>query len=218
MSFLTSAMKAGKAVGVPLGKLAVGGTMGRMALGGAIGGIYGAATNPYNDPEMGLGRIARLATLGALAGGSTRLFSPAVKFGANGMTSSGMPLGMRALGSLGKSAPGMTKAGISSGATLAGMAVNNPLTTLGIVGGAYALNQTNKTPYDSEIADSVVNQPVTEYSHPNNSQSSEEEMLGRMNNGISPMGGMMGGTQIRNQRLMQSTMGLTQGLHRGRHG
>lgn len=218
MSFFTSAMRAGKAVGVPLGKAAIGGAAGRFALGAVGAGIYGAATNPYNDPEMAMGRIARMSLLGGLAGASTRLFTPAIKFGPKGMTSSGMPLGARMLGGMARNAPRAAKSAISGGGTLAGMAIRYPMRTAGILGGAYALHQTNKTPYDSEIADSVINQPISAYSNSNASVTNEEGMIQQMSSGISPMGGVMSGTGIRNQRLMQSTMGLVQGLSRGRHG
>ncbi len=308
MSFLSTAWRATKATAVPVGKTAMGGALGRMALGGAIGAGYGALTNQYNDPEMAMGRIARLALYGGLAGGASRLFTPSIRFNKAALhpeagligprlpsgdffssyvgprmsggrffstkpkiTTSGMPSGIRAMKAVGShffseaiNRPGLravtsakrpligprlasgafTTLGpitlkeyqarsyahafgqgligqsIAKGGTLLGMSLNYPMLTAGVIGGAYALNQTNKTPYDSHLANSVVNQPVSDVSRgvTNMKMAREAQMVSQMDNSVAPTGIVGGGTSIRNQRLLESTMGLVQGIHRSRHG
>ncbi len=217
MSFLiNSAMRTASAAGTAAKHAFFGGGVTRMAMGVAAGGIYGMATNDRNSTEGGLGHIARSAFFGGMLGGASRLFTP--KYLGKGKFS-GMPLGMKAMWGGAKAAPGMAKSAIDNGATLAGMALRNPLAAAGIIGGAYALNQDNKTPYSSPLAQSFINQPLhDDDSDMYNKMNRENMMIDQMSNGISPMGSQSSGTQLRNQRMLASTVGLTQGLHNGRHG
>lgn len=215
-----AALKIGKVMGLKaLGatKTAlVGGAMSRMALGGIVGAGYSAVTNNYNDTEMALGRIVRGAFLGAAVGGLSRLVTPAWSKG----KFSGTPLAFKALWSGTKRFPGLAASSIKYASKGVGFAMKNPTTTLGIIGGGYLLNEINKTPYGSSIANSSINRAFVDNPDTgiNNAILRENTMVGQMNNGVSPMGEIGSGTQIRNQRMLQSTVGLTQSLHSRRHG
>ncbi|RKZ06470.1 hypothetical protein DRQ25_13830 [Candidatus Fermentibacteria bacterium] len=87
-------------------------------------------------------------------------------------------------------------------------AVRHPYLTMGTIGtGAYLATDTS--PYDSPSLSGA--NLKTNFN--------EEQIAARALNesGIAPMGGITSGASIRNQRLMESTYGLTQGLHRSRH-
>jgi hypothetical protein len=102
---------------------------------------------------------------------------------------------------------GPATAGMAGRAGL--FAVRHPYATLGVAGaGAYAALGPAATPYSSPSLSGVemglnINQEVA--------------AAEAMNTGIAPMGGITPGAVIRNQRLMESTVGLTQGLHKSRH-
>jgi hypothetical protein len=219
-SFAQTMLKASKATVLPIAKMAMGGTAGRVGLGLAAGGIYGMATNDRNNPNQGMGYVARMALYGGMLGGASRLFTPAVKFGAKGASFSGMPVGLKAMGSMVRGARSPVQKTLGAGATLAGMSLRYPMLAAGVVGGAYAFNQMNKTPYDSSLADSSLNQPLVEADrlNPGVRAAREQEMLQQMDSSMSPMGQVYSGSAMRNRRLMQSTMGLVQGLNTGRHG
>jgi hypothetical protein len=87
-------------------------------------------------------------------------------------------------------------------------AIRHPYMTLGAIGaGAYLATDTS--PYESPSLSGVRM----------NSRFNEEQLAAEALNesGVASMGGIVSGAAIRNQRLMESTYGLTQGLHRSRH-
>lgn len=218
MSFMGAAMwGVGTAGSLAKGAL-LGGTARRMAIGGVGGGLYGAMTNDRNDAEGAMGRVARMAFLGAGLGAGSRLLTPSLK---NGKLS-GMPLGWKAAGSLTGGGIRGAMGVADKAATAVGWSLRHPLAAGGIVGGAYALGEMNRTPYDSPLAHSSLNQPIVWHGDEgrgyNNRISRESAMLDQMNSGVAPMSVSSSGTQMRHQRLQQSTFGLTQGLHSGRHG
>ena len=215
-ALLRLAMKGGESA-FKLGKAGLfGGAATRIGIGAGLGAAYGMATNQYDDGDMAAGGVARAALYGGMLGGATKLFLPTLRNGKFGP----MPLGLKAAGGMARSLPGMAKTGISGGATLAGMALRHPAAAVGLGVGAYSLNEYNKTPYGSPLSQSSVNQAfVSNETGPTyNKINRENAMLEHMDSGIMPMGGSMSGTQLRNRRLQQSTYGLTQGLHNGRHG
>jgi len=90
-------------------------------------------------------------------------------------------------------------------------AVRHPYMTVGALGaGAYVATKDNVSPYDSLSLSSRGEEMSLNIDR-------ELEATSAMNIGVAPMGGVTSGAVIRNQRLMESTMGLTQGLHHSRH-
>lgn len=215
-AILKAAMKVAGVAGSAAKTAAFGGTGARMGIGMAIGGLYGIVTNDYNDPEMAMGRVARLALYGGALGAASRLLTPAFKNG----KFSGMPLAAKMAGSFAKTAPGMAASLFDNGMTAVGWSLRHPVMAGSIAAGSYAAYQYNKTPYSSSLAQSTVNQAFVDVDNSGmyNKMNNENEMLQRMSSGVSPMGLSSSGAQLRNQRMLQSTMGLTQGLHSGRHG
>lgn len=199
-------------VASPVMKMAAGGAAGRMALGGIVGGLYGAVTNPYNNGNGTAGWIARHAAYGAAIGGLSRLVTPSVRIveeaGKRRLATSGMPLLFRGAKSAGKGAGSLA----SMAMTGAGIAMAHPAATVGVIGGLMALNSFQYDPQSSPIANNRARASVSTIAIQN-----EQNMIDQMNAGIQPAGGMMGGSSLRAQRLYQSTFGLTQGLHAGRH-
>ena len=111
-----------------------------------------------------------------------------------------------------KTAPWATK-GIGSLAFKTGrFALRHPYMTAGAIGTGYFLT-TEKSPY--QIPSLTGQLEGVRLS----SRFNEEQMAADALNesGIAPMGGIVSGAAIRNQRLMQSTQGLNFGLHRMRH-
>jgi hypothetical protein len=102
-----------------------------------------------------------------------------------------------------------SKVGMS--ASQVGMfAFRHPYMTLGAVGtGAYLSSDLYKSPYSSPSLDRVSM----------NTRFNDEQMAANALNeaGIAPMGSIVSGATVRNQKLMESTNGLTQGLWRSRH-
>jgi len=98
---------------------------------------------------------------------------------------------------------------IASAATNIGLfAVRHPYMTLGAVGAGMYLAGGGASPYAS---------PSLSGAHMSLNINQELAAAELMNTGVAPMGGMIPGAVIRNQRLMESTNGLVQGLHRSRH-
>lgn len=225
MSFALNMIGKGfKGVGTPLGKLAVGGAPGRMFLGGIAGGIAGGITSDRNDPTNRASDIFRGAFLGATLGGASRMFTPGVKFTSSGMkylpsgigsAVAGVGMGniARGAGTLVSGTARVARAGGSAILSVAKAAYRNPrLTTYGvagIAGGAMTLNAIDNYRSRSHIL---------ENSEMRTSMQQEMNMLDQMNSGLAPMGGLVSGKSVRNRHLMDSTMGLVGGMHRGRHG
>jgi hypothetical protein len=91
-------------------------------------------------------------------------------------------------------------------------ALRHPYMTAGAVGaGAYLATETS--PYESPSLSGRLDNTRLSASF------NEEQMAAEALNesGIAPMGGIVSGASIRNQRLMESTYGLTQGMWRSRH-
>jgi hypothetical protein len=88
-------------------------------------------------------------------------------------------------------------------------AVRHPYLMAGMAGaGVYAAMGTPSSPHTSPtLAEAEMGLAINQ----------EIAAAEAMNAGIAPMGGVTPGAVIRNQRLMESTMGLTQGLHHSRH-
>ncbi len=216
MSFIPRMMQA---VG-GLGTMVTGGAMGRAAIGATLGGVAGGigAMNS-NDPNQQINSVLGGMAAGALGGAATRLVTPAINWNrtstagmgklgkmlaAQPMTT-GMPIGLKALGFGGKTA---AKAGW--GATK--FAFRNPRLTLATAGaglGAYAAS--NALGQSSTIEDDL-DDPMAA-----NNPLGENMAMSQMNQGLSPMGSLSTGTSIRASRMQNSTFGLVQGLNRGRH-
>ena len=91
-------------------------------------------------------------------------------------------------------------------------ALRHPYMTAGAIGaGAYLA--TEKSPYESPSMTGKLDGVRL------SARFNEEQMAADALNqsGVAPMGGIVSGAAMRNQRLMESTYGLTQGLHRSRH-
>ena len=199
-SFASGALKTGKF----LGKAAIGGTAGRMALGAGIGAAYGIATNPYENTNMGLTHIARSALIGGALGGASRLFTPNLLAGKNMK----MPLGFKFLRNDIKKFGGGNA--LDSLGGMAAWGLTNPIKVAGTVGAGIALTSVS-SPYTSPNARSINN------AAPSIQLSRERQQIENIDSSIAPMRQVSSGAAVRNQRLMQSTYGLVQGLNRGRH-
>jgi hypothetical protein len=160
--------------------------------------------------SLGLGALGTFALGLGLVGGSRLLSSPRVTgsmfragLGTLGVAAGGVGLGVKALWQsklLGTSAK-LANAG-------AQFAVRHPYMTLGGAGTAAWL-ASDTSPYDSPSLGGVRMQSRFR---------DEAEAMESLDYGVSPMGGATAsGAGIRNQRMMESTLGLTQGLHRSRH-
>ena len=91
-------------------------------------------------------------------------------------------------------------------------ALRHPYMTAGAIGTGYYLT-TEKSPYESPSLSGQLEGIRL------SSRFNEEQMAADALNesGIAPMGGIVSGKAIRNQRLMESTRNLNFGLHRNRH-
>ena len=189
MGFFTSALAG-------VGKLTLGGGGRRMVTGAAIGGIYGAATS-QNNSSTGIFRDAmRGATAGLGIGAmTTRAFGSSVFGVAKGLA--------RRSPQIAKAGWGAGLRGAEIGAGVANFAVKHPYASLGIgaVGaGMYGLAS----------------------SGPGGGGTTAEEMGAiASSSGVSSTGfdPGMGSSFRQNSRamFMDSTNGLVQGMHRGRH-
>ncbi len=183
--------------------MTTGGAGGRMVVGG-VAGATAAAWNSrnYNDPNVRIGNIMKGAVGGAIAGGATRLVTPAIRWGKKGALTTGIPVGLK----MGVKALGM-------GGSAVAFAARNPGLTGAAVFGVGALYAGSNV---AGTQTSSLNYNLDERFPAN--AASGDAALGMMNNGVSPMGNMATGAMVRSQRMASSTVGLTQGLHRGRHG
>lgn len=199
-------------------KVAMGSSFGRIAAGAAIGATYGAFTNPHNDTNSSLGYIARSALFGGVIGGATRLFTPAVKFGEK-ITSTGIPFAFRAAGRSLKPGMGLAYNLAEKGMAGVGWAMKHPGWAISGAVGAYELFSNNTTPYSSPSLEGIPTRGLTNFSEGilSTREANEREQISRMTNTVSNAGNLTSGTSIRNQRLMQSTFGLVQGLSANRH-
>lgn len=191
-----------------IGKAAVGGTAGRMALGAGIGATYGAITNPYDNPNMGMGWIAKHALYGGAIGGLSRLATPSMKFTAEGVKMSGTPAAFRAIPSAAKTA----YKGGRAGATGVGLAMRYPAVTAGIaataaVAGMSAFDAQSSPTQNNSVSASVSNLQLR----------TDQAMIEQMDNSVASGGNLTSGSNLRAQQMAQSTHGLVQGLHAGRH-
>jgi hypothetical protein len=191
-----------------IGKSAVGGTAGRMALGAGIGATYGVATNPYDNPNMGMGWIAKHALYGGALGGLSRLVTPSMKFTAQGVKMSGTPAAFRAIPSAARTA----YAGGRGAATGAGLAMRYPAATVAagagiIAAGMYQFDTQTSPTQNNSVSASVSNLQLR----------TDQAMLEQMDSQVAPGNRMTSGSYIRAQQMAQSTQGLVQGLHAGRH-
>jgi hypothetical protein len=175
----------------------MGSTVGRMAAGAAAGGIYGAVTNPFEDPELAGGHILRSMALGATAGGLSRFVTA------------------KNIWRTAKGAVRMTPSFAKGVAGVTGFALRNPFTTMALTGATVALAMQSKSPYKSAaLSGEYEENPLMRTTY-----NQEAAALSQMDIGqVAPYGQMTTGTEIRNQRLMKSTTGLVQGLFSGRHG
>ena len=103
-----------------------------------------------------------------------------------------------------KSIPGVARAGYRASL----FALRNPYLTAGGIGSAAYILNSNKSPYDSPTLTSNLTQP---------NMVNQNMAMSGISEGIAPMRTMEIGYSVRNKMLMDSTMGLVQGLHRNRH-
>jgi len=147
------------------------------------------------NPAFGLNQLSQLR--GAGPGRARSYFAAGVRQGFERDVVHRIPKGLRT----------WTARGWSGVKT----AIRHPYATMGAVGavgaGAYYLSDSSpyQSPTDTNAA--VMRMDIN----------SEMAAIEAMESGIAPMGSMVSGAVLRNQRLMESTMGLTQGLHRSRH-
>jgi hypothetical protein len=111
-----------------------------------------------------------------------------------------------------KALPGLTSFTAKTAYSAVKFAAHHPYITAGAVGaGAYLATQTS--PYESPTMSGSL-EGINLSSSFNQEQMAAESLN---ESGIAPMGGITSGAAVRNQRLMESTMGLTQGLWKSRH-
>lgn len=190
MGFILQAAKSKTAAGVGLGvRGLLGGGGRRMVTGAVAGGLYGGLSSDKNT-DTG---VFRQAMFGAAMGlGVGALTTKTVMKGAWGATKFA-----------GKKTPGLlmntAKLGIKAGR----FGLRNPKTALLLGGagyGAYALAGSGGGSFSGSVGD----------------MSTIAQMNNISSTGFNP--GMGTNTrQAANQNWMASTVGLTQGLHRGRH-
>lgn len=108
--------------------------------------------------------------------------------------------------------PSLISSIAKTGLTVGAFALRHPYMTMAGLGtGAYLA--TNKSPYDSPSIEGRLEGVRLSASF------NEEQIAAQALNeaGVAPMGGIVSGAAIRNQRLMESTVGLGFGLHSSRH-
>lgn len=204
-----------------LGQAMTGGAGGRAIIGAGIGGVVGGiSAMDSNDPNQQINSVLGGIAAGAIGGASTRLITPAMRWNrpsTAGMgklgkmlnsepMTTGMPMGLKALGFGAKTAGKM-----GWGATK--FAFRNPRMTLmagGMGLGAYAAS--NFLGAESSTIEQDLDDPMA-----SNNPLGENAAMSQMNQGLSPMGSLSTGTSIRASRMQNSTFGLVQGLNRGRH-
>jgi len=101
-----------------------------------------------------------------------------------------------------EAAPSLAKFGMQT----AGFAVRHPYLVAGGVGAGLAFN-----------AAPTFSSPTMNDYYMKSTYNQEAIAAEAMQGGVMPTGNIITGAQIRNQRLAQSTFGLVQGLHQGRH-
>jgi len=112
---------------------------------------------------------------------------------------------------VGRRIPPLIRPTLSLGMKSARFVMRHPYLTAGAVGAGVYL-ATNKSPYDSPSEDATMSSRMR--TNLNEEQIAIESLS---ESGVAPMGGLVSGKAIRNQRLMQSTSGLVQGMWRSRH-
>lgn len=194
-----------------LAKAVTGGAGSRAVLGGIVGGIAGGiGSMNSNDPNQRAAGIMKGAVAGAFLGASSRLVTPAIRWGKEGAMTTGMPVGLSMLKK-------MTGFGASVGASAGKFAFRNPRLAMGMtavgalgLGGMYAASNILGDEGTSLNAD------YNDWQYKAN-RIQEDNAYSRLTPGVSPMNMMSTGTTIRAGRMHQSTFGLVQGLGRGRH-
>jgi hypothetical protein len=108
--------------------------------------------------------------------------------------------------------PSLISSVAKTGHTVGAFALRHPYMTMAGLGtGAYLA--TNKSPYDSPSLEGRLEGVRLSASF--NEEQAAAQALNEA--GVAPMGGIISGAAMRNQRLMESTVGLTQGLWSSRH-
>jgi hypothetical protein len=247
MGFWTGAFGVGASAFKGVGKMAVGGTAGRMVLGAGAGAAYGAITNPYENPNMGLGHIARSAAMGAGIGGLSRLVSPAVRFKTIAGAGSDVAGAIGPRNKFGEFATDQIGPRLKSGAFLSQTRTN--ITTSGMPAAFRAIPSVARAGYRAGSVGATTAGLAMRYpsatlalgtgalvastiqygaqSSPimNNSVSESvsnlnlrtEDAMLSQMNNTVTGNNLTSGASIRTKQLMQSAQGLTFGLHAGRH-
>lgn len=162
----------------------------RALSGGAIGGVYSGIKNDKNDPNQSFSSIAKGALAGAAIGGISKSL-PSLLFRKSN----------------GKNLLGLGKMAGKGGKAVGSFVMNRPLLSIGVAGAGYGVSQLNKGgPDSSPIFDTSMEIKM-------NGEPDEGEIMP----GVAPTGNHQSGVSIRNRQLLNSSYGLTQGLHRGRH-
>ena len=197
MTVLSSLLAMGARGAWKTAKMATGNPLQRALVGAGAGGLYGYASSDFTGTRA-LGDAFGGALGGAMLGVGSSMLS------ARGILGSGIGAGKVALKGIGFTIrhPQLVAGGVAAAALGPGLVMS---TMGGQNGVSPSLSGVNvNTSYNQQMI------------------AAESMMMG----GISPMGGV--GTQqqftemqqrrTQNQRMMNSTYGLTNGLHRGRHG
>jgi hypothetical protein len=183
-------------------------TASRGIIGSAIGAGVGYATSDANSPTNLMLDTLRGATLGALAGAGTMAVQKGITRGIPAMFSA---QGARTMAAgAGGLLRGAKRTATGAG-QVGGFMLKYPLATAGVVGGAVL------------VSNSLNSSPTMSGAKVNTKYDQQQMALTEMHSGTGAPGAgrigtapeMMGRFQRAHQ---QSTAGLVQGLHRGRHG
>lgn len=185
-----------------IGKLTLGGGGRRMVTGAAIGSIYGGATSEANTPTGIFRDMIGGAAIGIGAGALTArsLWMKSRPASLRGLFNSPVAKGVKGAARLGM---GAGKIGLRAGFGAIKFTARHPYAALGIAGAGYGMYALGN-------------------SGPGQSGMNEKEMaaIARMHGGPSTGFDIGMGTSRRQnsrQMFMESTFGLTQGLHASRH-
>jgi len=172
----------------------------QMGVGAGVG--FAFPGEDFENPNLSFEERVKSAAFGAVGAG---LF----------MKAPSVLGGVASMAWKGRGVAGAVGMGAGSMALGAGkFAFNNPLTAMGIAGGIYGATQLNAT--------SVGTSPTMSGARVNTAYNQQAIAMDEMTMGGAAGLGMVGtAPQMMNnyhRALQQSTQGLTQGLHRGRHG
>ena len=195
-----------------------GGTAGRMALGGAAGGMYGAVAGDYETGTMRLNSMAHGALLGASAGALAGILPRQGAQFAKDFWSK-LPAAWAARQRVASGAMNLADKSLRAGGSIAGFAINHPYATGGILAGAGGAAAMGMSEFNRPfMSPTLSGAPV------NSDYDQQAIAVANMQSGVLPSGQMGTLPQMApsmmspaKQDFQQSTDGLVQGLHQGRH-